>query len=410
MTLLDDALWTDLRDLRQDLHQHPEFGFEERRTSALVAEHLRSSGIDEVVEGIGGTGIVATLRRGGSNRAIALRADMDALRIAEQGGLPYQSRTPGMMHACGHDGHTAMLLGAAKLLATEGGFDGTVRLIFQPAEEWGRGALAMISDGLMTRFPFDEIHGLHNMPGLAVGRFETRVGPLMSAEDNFEIILRGLGGHAARPQQTREVLVAACTLVVNLQMIVARRLNPTDISVVSVTEILTDGTRNALPGTARILGDARSFRPEVSAAIEAQMRRIAQGTAEAYDCEVEVIYTREFVPLVNDEKATRTAVSAAVAVLGAQNVNAERDPFPASEDFARFLDVAPGCFAYIGNGETSRQLHNPAYDFNDEAIPYGVRYFVELVRQRLPVSGASTHEAVLRPPVTVRAQSSRSSD
>ncbi len=344
MTLLDDALWTDLRDLRQDLHQHPEFGFEERRTSALVAEHLRSSGIDEVVEGIGGTGIVATLRRGGSNRAIALRADMDALRIAEQGGLPYQSRTPGMMHACGHDGHTAMLLGA------------------------------------------------------------------MSAEDNFEIILRGLGGHAARPQQTREVLVAACTLVVNLQMIVARRLNPTDISVVSVTEILTDGTRNALPGTARILGDARSFRPEVSAAIEAQMRRIAQGTAEAYDCEVEVIYTREFVPLVNDEKATRTAVSAAVAVLGAQNVNAERDPFPASEDFARFLDVAPGCFAYIGNGETSRQLHNPAYDFNDEAIPYGVRYFVELVRQRLPVSGASTHEAVLRPPVTVRAQSSRSSD
>jgi amidohydrolase len=387
MTLLDDALWAELRSVRQDLHQHPEFGFEERRTSALVAGYLRSSGIDEVAEGVGGTGVVATLRRGASNRAIALRADMDALRIAEQGDRTYQSRTPGVMHACGHDGHTAMLLGAAKLLAAEGGFDGTVRFIFQPAEEWGRGALAMMSDGLMTRFPFDEIHGLHNMPGLAVGRFETRVGPLMSAEDNFEIIVRGLGGHAARPQQIREVMVAACALVVNLQTIVSRRLDPADISVVSVTEILTDGTRNALPGLARILGDARSFRPEVSAAIEAQMRRIAQGTADAYGCETEVNYTREFVPLVNDEQATKAALSIAVAVFGAQNVNAEREPFPASEDFARFLDVVPGCFAYIGNGEDSRQLHNPAYDFNDEAIPHGVRYFAELVRQRLPVSG-----------------------
>jgi amidohydrolase len=387
MMLSHDALWTELQRVRHDLHQHPEFGFEERRTSALVAEHLRSSGVDEVVEGIGGTGVVATLRRGGSNRAIALRADMDALRIAEQGDRPYRSQTSGLMHACGHDGHTAMLLGAARLLAAEGGFDGTVRFIFQPAEEWGRGALAMISDGLMARFPFDEIHGLRNMPGLAVGRFETRAGPLMSAEDNFEIILRGLGGHAARPQLTREVMVAACGLVINLQAIVARRLDPTDISVVSVTEIVTDGTRNALPGTARILGDARSFRPEVSAAIEAHMRRIAQGTAETYDCESEVIYTREFVPLVNDENATKSALSAAVAVMGAQNVSAERDPFPASEDFARFLGVVPGCFAYIGNGETSKQLHNPAYDFNDEALPYGVRYFVELIRQRLPVSG-----------------------
>lgn len=390
MSLVHEALWTELRSVRQDLHQHPEFGFEEQRTSALVAERLRSFEIDEVVEGVGGTGVVATLRCGGSNRAIALRADMDALRIAEQGDRTYRSRTPGVMHACGHDGHTAMLLGAAKLLAAEGGFDGTVRLIFQPAEEWGRGALAMISDGLMTRFPFDEIYGLHNMPGLAVGRFETCVGSLMSAEDNFEIILRGLGGHAARPQQTREVLVAACALVINLQTIVARRIDPADISVVSVTEILTDGTRNVLPGTARILGDARSFRPEVSAAIEAQMRRIAQGTAEVYDCEIEVIYTREFIPLVNDEKCTKAALSAAIAVFGAENVSADRDPFPGSEDFARFLDVVPGCFAYIGNGETSKQLHNPAYDFNDEAIPYGVRYFVELVRRRLPVSGNPT--------------------
>ncbi len=285
------ALDDEMTVWRRDLHAHPEFGFEETRTAAFVADKLRSFGL-EVAEGIGGTGVVGTLKRGTGNRAVALRADMDALRITERGQADYRSRTPGTMHACGHDGHTAMLLGAAKLLAKEGGFDGTVRFLFQPAEEWGKGALAMLDDGLMQRFPFDEIYGLHNMPGLPVGHFETRAGPIMSAEDNFEIVLTGLGGHAARPQSGNEVLVAACALVTNLQTIVSRRLSPADIAVVSVTELITDGTRNALPGLARILGDARSFRPEVSAEIERQMRVIAEGTAMAHNVAAETRYAR----------------------------------------------------------------------------------------------------------------------
>jgi hippurate hydrolase len=377
------ALWADLRSLRQDLHRHPEFGFAEHRTAALVARRLRALGL-EVAEGIGGTGVVGTLRRGQAREAIAFRADMDALRIAEQGERPWHSAHDGLMHACGHDGHTAMLLGAAQLLAEEGGFDGTVRFLFQPAEEWGRGALAMLADGLLERFPFGEIHGLHNMPGLPVGHFEVCDGPAMSAEDIFEITLRGQGGHAARPHTGREVLVAACALVTSLQSIVSRRLDPAQIAVLSVTELLTDGTRNVLPGLARILGDARSFTPEVSARIEAEMRRIAAGTAEAYDCTAELSYSREFVPLVNDPGATATALAAATTVFGAERVRAGREPLPASEDFARFLAHVPGCFAFIGNGLGSAPLHNPGYDFDDAAIPQGVGYFVALARQRLP--------------------------
>ena len=382
--MTDDAFWAELRDWRRDFHAHPEFGFEEHRTSRLVAERLRSFGFTEVVEGVGGTGVVATLTRGGGNRAIALRADMDALRIGEQGDLPYRSRTPGVMHACGHDGHTTMLLGAARILAAEGGFHGTVRFVFQPAEEWGKGALAMLADGLAERFPFDEIYGIHNRPGLPVGTFRTRAGAVMSAEDNFEIVLRGLGGHASRPQDGREVLVAACALVVNLQTIVSRRVAPTDTAVVSVTELLTDGTRNALPGTARILGDARSFRPEVSAAIEAEMRRIADGTAASYDLACEVSYTREFVPTINHPDAAAAALAAARKVLGSENVGEAAEPNTGSEDFARFLQQVPGCFAFIGNGGHSKPLHNPEYDFNDDALPHGTNFFVQIVRDRLP--------------------------
>jgi hippurate hydrolase len=369
---------------RRDLHANPEFGFEEKRTSAFVAAKLREFGLDEVAEGVGGTGVVGTLKRGTGNRAIALRADIDALRITEQGSPSYRSQVPGTMHACGHDGHTAMLLGAAKLLAVEGGFDGTVRFVFQPAEEWGKGALAMLADGLMERFPFQEIYGLHNMPGLPIGHFQTRVGPIMSAEDNFEIVLNGVGGHAARPHGGNEALVAACATVMNLQTIVSRRLSPTDIVVVSVTELITDGTRNALPGLARILGDARSFRPEVSAAIEKQMRVVAEGTALTYNVATQVTYTREFVPLVNDAALVNEAFTASRTVFEPDHVATSSEPMTGSEDFARFLEHVPGCFGFVGNGEGSAPLHNPTYDFNDEGLLYGARFHAAITRQRLP--------------------------
>ncbi|KMO43927.1 amidohydrolase [Methylobacterium tarhaniae] len=378
------ALVQDMVAWRRDLHAHPEFGFEERRTSAFVAGKLREFGLD-VAEGIGGTGVVGTLRRGSGTRVIALRADMDALRIREQGTHSHRSRVDGTMHACGHDGHTAMLLGAARQLAAEGGFDGTVRFLFQPAEEWGRGALAMLDDGLMERFPFEEIHGLHTMPGLALGRLETRPGPIMAAEDGFEIVLEGVGGHAASPHAGSEVLVAACATVLSLQTIVSRRLDPTEVGVVSVTELIADGTRNALPGQARILGDARSFRPEVSAEIERQMRVIAEGTARAYGVEAAIAYTREFVPLLNDPALAEEALAAAAAALGDRHVAVARAPVAASEDFARFLAHVPGCFVFLGNGEDSAPLHNPTYDFDDAALPSGAAYHVALVRRRLPV-------------------------
>ncbi|MBZ9852556.1 M20 family metallopeptidase [Mesorhizobium sp. CA13] len=377
-----DALKQEMTGWRRDLHGHPEFGFEEKRTAAFVAAKLREFGLDDVTEGVGGTGVVGTLKRGSGNRAIALRADMDALRITEQSAVAYRSQNPGLMHACGHDGHTTMLLGAAKLLAGEGGFNGTVRFIFQPAEEWGKGALAMLDDGLMRRFPFDEIFGLHNLPGLPIGHFETRPGPMMSAEDVFEIVLRGLGGHAAGPQDGQETLVAACALVTNLQTIVSRRLSPADISVVSVTELITDGTRNALPGLARILGDARSFRPEVSAEIEKQMRTIAAGTAAAYNVTAEVAYSREFVPLHNDAELVDEAFAAAGNVFAPEDIAVAREPMTGSEDFARFLDHVPGCFVFLGNGDTA-PLHNPSYDFNDDGLLFGTNFHAAVVRRRL---------------------------
>ncbi|WP_137113545.1 M20 aminoacylase family protein [Mesorhizobium sp. GR13] len=380
-----DVFIDDLKAWRHDLHAHPEFGFEEKRTSAFVAQKLREFGFDDVAEGVGGTGVVGTLKRGSGNRSIALRADMDALRIAEQGDLPYKSANAGFMHACGHDGHTTMLLGAARQLAEEGGFDGTIRFVFQPAEEWGRGAISMLDDGLMERFPFDEIYGIHNMPGLPVGVFETRSGAIMSAEDNFEITLTGVGGHAARPHTTNEVLVAACALVLNLQTIVSRRLSPADTSVVSVTELLTDGTRNALPGTARILGDARSFRPEISAEIEKQMRVIAEGTAHSYNVEVDIKYTREFVPLINDSDLVEEALAAARTMLPQENVRIAREPMTASEDFAHFLKYAPGVFVFLGNGD-SAPLHNPSYDFDDSGLLHGVNFHKAIARRRLPAA------------------------
>lgn len=370
-----------MTEWRHDFHRHPEFGFEERRTAAIVADKLKSFGID-VAEGVGGTGVVGTLRRGTSNRAVALRADMDALRITETTGKSYASSVPGVMHACGHDGHTTMLLGAAKILAEQGGFDGTVRFIFQPAEEWGLGALAMLDDGLMTRFPFDEIYGLHNMPGLPVGHFETRPGPIKSAEDIFEITLKGVGGHASRPDWGREVMLPACALVMELQAIVSRRLAPSDFAVVSVTELLTDGTRNALPGHAQIKGDCRSFRSEVSAQIETEMRRIADGIAKTHGIEAKVDYRREFIPTINDPALADAMLTAAGPASAKATERSE--PMASSEDFARFLQHVPGCYAFIGIGEDCSPLHSPDYDFNDAALAHGAQIHVATIRARLP--------------------------
>ncbi|HEY1928051.1 MAG TPA: M20 aminoacylase family protein [Caulobacteraceae bacterium] len=382
------ALQRGMMAWRHELHAHPEFGFETTRTAAFVADKLRAFGMDEVVEGVGGVGVVATLKRGRSNRAIALRADMDALRITEQGAHNHCSTTPGLMHACGHDGHTAMLLGAAKVLAEDGGFDGAVRFVFQPAEEWGKGALAMIEDGLLERFPFEEIYGLHNMPGYPAGEFRTRAGAAMSAEDNFEIVLKGVGGHASAPHAGRETMVAGAALVLNLQTIVSRRLDPTQAAVLSVTEFITDGARNILPGTATIRGDVRSFNSAVSGEVEAQMRRIAEGIALTYNVSAKVDYTREFVPLINDAVCTEAALAAARRCLGEARVAVAAQPITASEDFAQFLAHVPGCFAFIGNGVDTPPLHNPSYDFDDAILLDGAKFFAEIARSQLPAGGA----------------------
>ncbi len=378
-------LHTEMTVWRRHLHQHPEFGFEEMQTAAFVAEKLRSFGIEEIAEGIGGTGVVATLRAGRSNRAISFRADMDALRIEEAGKLAYRSQNAGVMHACGHDGHTTILLGAAKALAENRDFDGVIHLIFQPAEEWGRGMIAMLDDGLLDRFPHEEAYGLHNWPGLPVGHFETRTGEFMGAEDNFEIRVQGVGGHASRPHEINDAIVAASAIVMNLQTIVSRQVDPSQLAVVSVTEFLSDGARNAIAGGARIIGDCRSFDPAVSQRIEEVMRRIAAGVAAAHGCDVEVDYTREFVPVVNDANLTAHAVQAAQSVAAApEHVNAHAAKIGGSEDFARLLAHVPGNFIMLGNGD-SAALHNPSYDFNDEILPLGVEYFGALARLRLPI-------------------------
>ncbi len=365
---------------RRHLHAHPELGFGEHETAAFVAEKLRSFGL-EVAEGIGGTGVVGTLRHGGGNRAIGLRADMDALLIAEATGLEYASRNPGRMHACGHDGHTAALLGAAQAMAADPGFEGTIHFIFQPAEEHGRGMQAMLADGLLQRFPMDEAYGIHNMPGMPVGAFATRPGPLMAAEDNFEIVVAGRGAHAARPHLAVDPILTGSAIVLALQQIVARRLDPVDPAVVSVTEFITDGTRNVIPNIVRIKGDCRSYRPDISAAIEREMRRIAEATALAHGATAEVIYTREFIPTVNHAAQTEAALAVAGGVF--DSVDADCAPLMGSEDFAHLLAAVPGNFAFIGNGEACASLHNPAYDYADAALPGTIAYLVALARSRL---------------------------
>lgn len=373
---------------RHDFHRFPETGFEERHTADRVAALLQMLGL-EVHRGIGGTGVVASLTVGAGTGVIGLRADMDALAITETApGRGHASTRPGCMHACGHDGHMAMLLGAAQLLAARRDFDGTVRFVFQPAEEHGRGAAAMLADGLLARFPMDEIYGVHNMPGLPAGHFGTRVGALMASEDNFVIRISGRGGHAAMPHRVVDPLVIGAEIVLALQTIVARSVDPRHAAVVSCTEFNTDGIRNAIPGEVVIKGDTRSDRPEVQALLQARMRTLCEGICQAHGARCTVEYTHEFAPTVNWASCVAVAVRAAQAVVGAERVDADTPPIMASEDFGRFLQHIPGAFVFIGNGSGDDPggvpLHNPGYDFNDGILGVGARWFAELVRQRLP--------------------------
>lgn len=381
---------------RHDFHRFPETGFNERRTADRVGQVLQMLGL-EVHRGIGGTGVLANLRVGTGSGVIGLRADMDALAMAETApGRGHASQNPGCMHACGHDGHMAMLLGAAQLLAARRDFDGTVRFIFQPAEEHGRGAAAMLADGLLQRFPIDEIYGVHNIPGLAAGHFATRIGGLMASEDNFVIRITGRGGHAARPHMAIDPLVIGAEIVLALQTLVARSVDPRHPAVVSCTEFITDGIRNAIPTEVVIKGDTRSYSAEVQALLETRMRALCEGICRAHGAACTVEYTHEFAPTVNWAQCVPVAVRAAQAVAGVDRVDADTPPMMISEDFGRFLQHIPGAFVFIGNGTGEGgdapggvPLHNARYDFNDRILPLGARYFAELVRQRLPVAPAA---------------------
>ncbi len=386
---VDSDVGTQMVAWRHQLHQFPETGFNEHRTAGFVAQALELMGL-EVHRGIGGTGLVASLAVGDGKGVIGLRADMDALAMTETAeGRPHISRNTGCMHGCGHDGHMAMLLGAAQTLARSRDFSGTVRFIFQPAEEHGRGASAMIQDGLFERFPVDEIYGAHNIPGMPAGHIATRTGGIMASEDNFAIRIQGRGGHAARPHMAIDPLVVAAQIILALQTIVGRSVDPADSAVVSCTEIHSDGIRNAIPTHVEIKGDTRSYSPQVQALLERRMRDICSGIALAHGASCEVEYTHEFVPTVNWPQCTPVAIRAAQAVVGADKVEGDTAPMMISEDFGAFLQVVPGAFVFIGNGATDSPggvpLHNARYDFNDAILPVGARYFAELVRQRLPV-------------------------
>jgi hippurate hydrolase len=370
---------------RRDLHAHPELQYEVHRTAGVVANRLREFGCDEVVSGIGRTGVVGVIRgrKQGSGKVVGLRADMDALPIVEATGLPYASRTPGQMHACGHDGHTAMLLGAARHLCETRNFDGTAVVIFQPAEEGGAGAKAMLDDGLLDRFQIAEVFGLHNYPGMPVGSFATRPGPIMAAADRIWIEVEGLGGHAARPHLSVDSVLVGANIVTALQQIVSRNVDPIDNAVVSITLFQAGSTDNVIPATALLRGTGRSLRPETRDLLERRVREIAEGVARLHGARVTVRYQRDYPVVVNNPAATEFAASVAREVAGATMVDAAAPPVMGGEDFAFMLQARPGAFVFMGNGN-SANLHHPAYDFNDAAIPFGSTYWVRLVETAMP--------------------------
>jgi len=379
---MTDAFHARLIEQRHDFHRHPELGFREERTKAIVAARLRDLGL-EVHEG---AGVVGVLRAGTGNRAIGLRADMDALPIIETSTHDYVSKNPGAMHACGHDGHTTMLLGAAETLARERGFDGTVVFLFQPNEEHGLGARAMIAEGVLERFPVEEVYAIHNLPGAPVGQVSTRPGQICASESLFEIAIRGQGGHASMPHVGVDAITVGAETVLALQTVVSRKLAPGAGAVVSVTEFLTDGQRNVLPGQAILKGDARARLPEDRADIERFMRRIAAGVAATHGATAEVSFVTEFIETINAPEPTAAVIRAARAA-GLETIP-DRPPMSFSEDFAHFSAAVPGCFLLLGNGETGahgQPLHASDYDFNDALLPVGAALWTGIVRDRLPV-------------------------
>ncbi|WP_423211299.1 M20 aminoacylase family protein [Paracoccus yeei] len=371
---------------RRDFHENPELLYEVHRTAARVAALLRDFGCDEVVEGIGRTGVVGVIRgrTDRSGRVVGLRADMDALPIRERTGRAYASKNPGVMHACGHDGHTAMLLGAAKYLAETRNFDGTAVVIFQPAEEGGGGGLAMVQDGLVERWGIQEFYGMHNMPGYPVGTFAIREGAMMAAADQFDIVVTGKGGHAAKPHECIDTTLVAAQIIVALQSVVSRNVDPLKSGVVSVCVVETDSTaHNVIPQVVTLRGTARSLDPKVRDQIEAAIARVAENTAAALGARAEVHYERGYPVTMNDPRATGFAAEVARQVAG--SVNLDMLPLMAGEDFSYMLNERPGAYIFVGNGDTA-MVHSPEYDFDDNAIPAGASWYAGMVEARMPVS------------------------
>jgi hippurate hydrolase len=368
---------------RREMHAHPELRYDVHRTAASVADKLRSFGCDDVVTGLGQTGVVGVIRgRKAGGKVVGLRADMDALPLEEETGLPYKSTVPGKMHACGHDGHTAMLLGAAKYLSETRNFAGTAVLIFQPAEEGGAGALAMIQDGLMGRFGIQEVYGMHNFPGLPVGQFAIRAGATMASADHIEIALEGKGGHAARPHLSIDTILVGAQIINQLQSIVARNVDPLAAAVVSICMFQAGHTDNVIPQHAMLRGTARALTVEVRELLQRRIGEVVEGTARLYGATAKITYTNGYPVVVNRDRETEFATGIAREIAGADKVDTDMPPVMGAEDFAFMLQERPGAFIFIGNGD-SAGLHHPAYDFNDEVIPVGTSYWVRLAETAL---------------------------
>jgi hippurate hydrolase len=394
MNLIDPiiAFQAELQAIRRDLHAHPELNYEEKRTSDVVARKLTEWQIP-IVRGLGITGVVGIVKNGSSNRAIGLRADMDALPMQELNTFPHASQHQGKMHACGHDGHTAMLLGAAHHLAQHRNFDGTVYLIFQPAEEGGGGAQRMIDDGLFEQYPMEAVFGMHNWPGMPAGSFGVTPGPMMASSNEFEVIVKGKGSHAAQPHKSIDPVMVAVQIAQSWQTIVSRNINPNDPAVLSVTQIHSGSATNVIPDEATLIGTVRTFSVAVLDVIETRMREIAQHTAAAFGAEIEFKFHRNYPPLVNHAKETAFVVEVLQAMVGNGNVNPQVEPTMGAEDFAFMLQNKPGCYVFIGNGEGAHRdgghglgpcnLHNASYDFNDDLLPIGASYWVNLAETYL---------------------------